>query len=303
MNYVQGIDAQKLDFERGIPSYLQEEWSEHGWWYFYLYGLAIKVPLGTWLLALTATVLTFLRRYRVAAWADELFLIAPLISLLIFISSQSGFSIHFRYVLPIFSFLFIWSSKSALLFIVPSAQPEASPVRSVQQNFGRVVVMVALIWSIASSICCYPNSLAYFNEIVGGSKYGHKYLLDSSLAWGQDLIYLKDWYDAHPHARPFFLASSGNNVDPRTVGIEFTPPPLGTSVIRPTTQATVPDQPLPPGWYAIDANYLQGSRRPVPDGQGGLGYASKDGKDYSYFQQYEPVERVGASFFIYCVQK
>jgi hypothetical protein len=49
-NYVQGIDAQKLDFERGMQSYLHGQWSERGWWYFYLYGLLLKLPLGTWLL-------------------------------------------------------------------------------------------------------------------------------------------------------------------------------------------------------------------------------------------------------------
>ena len=35
-NYLQGIDTQKLDFERGLPSYLRGEWSKHGWWYYYL---------------------------------------------------------------------------------------------------------------------------------------------------------------------------------------------------------------------------------------------------------------------------
>jgi len=31
-NYIQGIDTQRLDFERGLPSYLRGEWSEHGWY-------------------------------------------------------------------------------------------------------------------------------------------------------------------------------------------------------------------------------------------------------------------------------
>jgi len=44
---VQGIDLQKFDFERGFLSYLRGEWSDHGWWYYYLYALLIKTPLGT----------------------------------------------------------------------------------------------------------------------------------------------------------------------------------------------------------------------------------------------------------------
>ena len=55
-NFVQGIDAQRLDFERGLPSYLRGEWSKHGWWYYYLYALAIKIPLGTWCVVALAQV-------------------------------------------------------------------------------------------------------------------------------------------------------------------------------------------------------------------------------------------------------
>ena len=33
-------------------SYLRGEWRKEGWWYYYLYGLAMKVPLGVWALAL-----------------------------------------------------------------------------------------------------------------------------------------------------------------------------------------------------------------------------------------------------------
>jgi hypothetical protein len=36
INYLLGIDLQKMDFERGNPSYLNGNWSDHGWWYFLL---------------------------------------------------------------------------------------------------------------------------------------------------------------------------------------------------------------------------------------------------------------------------
>ena len=54
-NYVEGIDLQKRDFEHyGEKSYLNGVWSDHGWWYYYLEALALKVPVGTWLLLLLA---------------------------------------------------------------------------------------------------------------------------------------------------------------------------------------------------------------------------------------------------------
>ena len=61
-NYVAAIDLQRRDFERGRPSYLRGQWRPRGWWYYYLYALAIKVPLGTWALLLLAIVARV--RYR-----------------------------------------------------------------------------------------------------------------------------------------------------------------------------------------------------------------------------------------------
>ncbi|NOX56392.1 MAG: phospholipid carrier-dependent glycosyltransferase [Planctomycetes bacterium] len=54
--YVLGIDTQKSDFERPHRSYLAGEWKEGGWWYYYLYGLWVKVPHGTQLVVVLALV-------------------------------------------------------------------------------------------------------------------------------------------------------------------------------------------------------------------------------------------------------
>ncbi|OHB77279.1 MAG: hypothetical protein A2W31_13165, partial [Planctomycetes bacterium RBG_16_64_10] len=61
-NYVVGIDVQRRDFDRySWPSYLRGTFRDRGWWYYYLYGLAIKVPLGTWLLVFGVAVLRLAR--------------------------------------------------------------------------------------------------------------------------------------------------------------------------------------------------------------------------------------------------
>jgi hypothetical protein len=63
--FVHGIDLQCWDFERTMPSYLRGEWRDGGWWYYYLYALAIKEPLGTWgLLALSIGLAIFGRRSK-----------------------------------------------------------------------------------------------------------------------------------------------------------------------------------------------------------------------------------------------
>ena len=70
-NYLLGIDVQKRDFESHYYSYLRGEWRKEGWWYYYLYGLAVKVPLGVWALALLAAVLGLTRRGYAASWRDS----------------------------------------------------------------------------------------------------------------------------------------------------------------------------------------------------------------------------------------
>jgi hypothetical protein len=117
-HYVLGIDLQKRDFENyDQPSYLRGEFRKKGWWYYYLYALAIKVPLGTWVLFLLACTAGWWKRLLTThpspltsspPWRDEFVVLCPAVVILAFVSSQTGFSEHMRYVLPIFPFVFIW---------------------------------------------------------------------------------------------------------------------------------------------------------------------------------------------------
>ncbi len=115
-NYLRGIDVQRRDFERMNWSYLRGQWRQDGWWYYYLYALGVKVPLGTWGLVAVALVLGLTRRGYAASWRDEGCLLAPLLVVLVLVSSQTGMNHHMRYVLPIFGFAFVWMSKGAKSF-------------------------------------------------------------------------------------------------------------------------------------------------------------------------------------------
>jgi hypothetical protein len=61
----------------------------------------------------------------------------------------------------------------------------------------------------AESVACFPNYLAYFNVLAGGSAHGYRHLVDSSLDWGQDLPGVKRYIEGHPEAAPAFLAYFG----------------------------------------------------------------------------------------------
>lgn len=51
----------------------------------------------------------------------------------------------------------------------------------------------------------YPHQLAYFNELAGGPASGHKHLLHSNLDWGQDLLFVKDWYRKNGAGLPLYF--------------------------------------------------------------------------------------------------
>jgi hypothetical protein len=227
-----------------------------GWWYYYLYALAIKVPLGTWILVFLAIGVGLFGREYAASWRDELVLLAPIAVILTLVSSQTGFNHHMRYVLPIFPFAFIWMSKVARAF-----------------EFGHrklaAVVVLAMAWSVGSSLWVYPHSLSYFNELVGGPKNGHAHLggvaVDSNIDWGQDLLYLKRWLDNHPEAKRLHLAFN-SSYDAGIAGIEYTLPPTEPQL----------------GWHALSVNKIRSRSR-----------------EYEYFLRFEPVAMAGYSIYIY----
>jgi hypothetical protein len=239
-NYLRGIDVQKADFEPDRHSYLAGEFRIGGWWYFYLYGLAVKVPLGTWLLVLLSVAALFIRRFR-ATWRDELLLALPVVVILVLVSSETGFTHHLRYVLPIAPFVFISVSKIARLLEVGYKKLAA-------------VAGFALAWSVVSSLTVYPHSLSYFNELAGGPKNGANHLLDSNIDWGQDLWFLREWMDNHPEARPIGVQYFGF-FHPQQVGIQCTNVPR--------LSADVAGTPVGPqrGWYAISVNSVYGTSR------------------------------------------
>jgi hypothetical protein len=43
--FITGLDKQKSDNDAELPAYLRGRWQRGGWWYYYLYCLAVKLPL------------------------------------------------------------------------------------------------------------------------------------------------------------------------------------------------------------------------------------------------------------------
>jgi hypothetical protein len=251
-DYLTGIDLQKRDFEQGKDSYLLGRWSEHGWWYYYLVGAAVKVPLGAWGLFLLVLVGACRGRARPASrgnradsWLDTFSLIFPALFLFAMVSAHTGFSRHFRYVLPVLPLLFIWTSQAAS-WIHP------------RRVLGSALVVSCLGWFVVSSLVVFPHSMSYFNELSGGPQGGCRVLLDANLDWGQDLLYLKHWADKHPEARPLYVNSYGHAVLPEALGIGVTADVAFNVNVTLDHRGTIPSA-LRPGWHAISVHRIHKS--------------------------------------------
>lgn len=135
--YVRGIDLQKKDFEDyGQPSYLRGEWKDGGWWYYYIYGLAVKTPHGSQFMLLMALFTLACDRWRRTRRAgglspprvrqyDLIVLLMPALVLLVLVSSQLDFNHHVRYVLPVLGFLFVLTGVTDRWFHSGTQSPAA----------------------------------------------------------------------------------------------------------------------------------------------------------------------------------
>jgi hypothetical protein len=359
-DYVQGIDCQRNDFEVGGRSYLHGRWEPRGWWYYYLVGLGIKTPLGTLAAIGMVALITVLQlnpksKIENPKFADEVFLLTPAIAILALVSSQTGFSLHVRYAIPALPYLFIWCGKLAAEDhggvgwdkIAQQSQAHqchsswagarklACPTLPLPRlRFG--LVSLCVIVTAVESLAVYPHSISFFNLLIGGPAHGHEWLLDSNGAWGQDLVYLKEWVDRHPEARPLHLAAVGW-LDPQALGIEYTIPPvgpthhvtaeerlrMGTYARRAEKQtlrfsvsdpAEFHDLEVPqtwddvrslddlgpqPGWYVIDVNHLHGTTWPANWPGWRFQKIAEDDLNYEYFRRFEPTNRVAYSYLVY----
>ena len=319
--YVLGLDAQYVDFEGvNYPSYLRGKWKHGGWWYYYLYATLVKCPLGTQLLAGATLAIACmstciarrgcgsrqlserhsdskslfrehrdgLSRARSKNWIrsastigsngarpvstlDVAAVLLPPVVILALASSQTAFNHHFRYVLPAFGYVFVLLGGLA--------------VRWMSGEVLRFAAAACLLANITSAAWAFPHHLAYFNEAVGGGRRGSEHLLGSNLDWGQDLLYVRSWLESHPNSRPLYLAYHGY-FDSTDIGLECEKAMFGPYSTRGPTM----DQPLPPGWYAISANYVYGGNwRLEPHGT------------YAPFAELQPSETLGYSIFLYKV--
>lgn len=183
---------QALESTQSRYAFLLGNYSETGWWYYFLVTFVVKTPIPLLLFILSGFL--FIKRYG-AGFAIEALLLLP-VALYWLIAIFQHLNIGHRHLLPVYPFLIVFATKAGRALQRPAAKRLA------------VVVGLLLTWNLAETMLIYPHFLAYFNEIAGGADHGRQWLTDSNIDWGQDLKGLALYRQQHPD-EPFYLSYFG----------------------------------------------------------------------------------------------
>lgn len=236
---------------------------------------------------------------------NNFFIFLP-VAVFLFMASWKAHNIGVRYILPVYPFLILFVSGWISRLIQNSKlKNQNDPERIASQANGvgnskiknssinrripkfyilsapfrgtRPAIFICLIlaaWYIYSAINIYPDYLAYFNELIGGSNNGYKYLDDSNLEWGHDFKRLAKYQKENPDLKVMLWT----NIDAdKFYGIKnILPLNSKSSWLNPS------------GKYAVSAHAVVRTKRLT-------------GSDdlINWMDNYKPIDRIGQSFFIY----
>lgn len=192
-----GFAWQSKHQSSGGSSYLLGMRRINGWWYYYLVALAVKVPLGFWLLTLFWGLS---RRGREVAGPVRFTL---------------GFIALFLGVTAIAS-----TRNYGLRYLLPLSPLAIVTVSGIVEGGGRrpCIALAALILQAVAVVSVHPNELTYFNALAGGRLNGRHILNDSNLDWGQGLKSLARLQHDRPEFQNLTLFYFGDT-DPRHYGV------------------------------------------------------------------------------------
>ena len=165
----------------GMPAYIFGKDYAHGVWYYFPAVFVIKSTLG--FLGLFALSLYALAARKAGRGLEILFLTVPP-AFYFAIAMGSSLNIGARHILPVYVFLCVLLAGAAVGLMRTG-------------RAWRYVIAALVIGHVASALWVYPNSIAYANELWGGPSETHRYLSDSNTDWGQQLLAVKKYVDAH----------------------------------------------------------------------------------------------------------
>lgn len=187
-----GIEQIALLSGGGRPSFLLGQTSTEGFLAYFPVAFLTKTPLAT-LLMLPLALGIFWRDNRKPqlnreAHAAIYFLLLPAV-LYFLLSMTSDLNIGYRHLLPILPFLYLLIAGG-----LARGLQRPSAARSRALTFASTALPAALLFS---TLVVHPHYVSFFNVAAGGPANGYRILVDSNVDWGQDLLRLRNWMDAH----------------------------------------------------------------------------------------------------------
>ncbi len=282
----------------GNTTYFLGEVSRFGWRNYFPIVYFIKEPLAWWGLALIASItisksaIHSLENSRARSrgsrgsrmadlrfWFTNHFAEFAMLSWLAFywsLSIHSTLNIGVRHLLPTYPF--------AILLV--SGQIAKINYKKFK-TYGFLIIAL-LGWYVLENLSVYPHYLTYFNQIVGGSSGGYRYVVDSNLDWGQDLKRFSQWvekgglpkieFDYFGWADPYYYMKD------RYIALTSTKYKDAQDFIQ-NNQSD--------GWLAVSVSFLQGSQG-SPDQYKPV--------NYLWLQGYTPLTTIGNSIFVYRIK-
>ena len=304
--YLLGIDIQQSDFEdTNRQSYLRGKWRTGGWWYYYIYAVSIKLPLGLLTIAMLATVSCCIAfrdlendtslgllghaanasaRLQSPSHRDILILLSPPLLIFAVVSSKTGLNEHMRYILPCFPFVFVWISGFVGRVVVHGCRVRSCDFFGLVKARGGFAIAL-LIWAFTSSLSIFPHSIAFCNEAILGPRNARKHLLGSNVDWGQDTAYVINWSVSAAQHRPVFLLHRAC-YDPIAV-LGATPCPWNAFSVREVAKE---------GQIIVSCSFLEGGDGTAYDGTGKKRFVRSSA--FPWLHDTEPVGYVGYTSLI-----
>lgn len=261
-HYLLGIMLVIGRVEGGNATFILGQLSDKGIsWYFPVAWL-IKTPIPILILFFWSIIsaIVFRTKNKRDLWENWLIL-TPIVVYWAF-TLKGSLNIGIRHLLPTVPFVLLFIGKQMHRYL-------EKPFWTTQS----IVIFLLSLWLVVDTVLYYPQYIAYFNNFVPKAE-RYKYMTDSSLDWGQDLLRLKDYVD-------------NNNID--SIKVDY----FGGSV---------PDYYIPQsvewhssygpttGWLAISATYYQSSKL----------YGEKEGKwSYGWLDNYKPTAEIGGSILVF----
>lgn len=277
-----GIEQILLISGGGRPSFLLGETSTEGFLAYFPVAFLAKTPLATLLMLPFAFWLLWrdggpdTRREDVRPTA--LFLLLPAV-LYFLLSMSSDLNIGYRHLLPILPFLYLLIAGGL-----------GRPLQRPPEARARAVMAASLLLPaglLLATAAVHPHYVSFFNVAAGGPSNGYRILVDSNVDWGQDLLRLRAWADAHDVER-LHLSWFGS-ADPAYYDVDYKPLPGLPRHFDLWWDVPFDPADPEPGVYAISVSNLW--ELPLQE----------EKVVFPWFRARPPDDRVGYSIMIYTV--